>query len=779
MSEDIERGLRGALRRATDGLTDNPGRYDEVARKVRHRRTGAIAGITSAVVLLAAIGGFALANQGGDSGNGDKTVIANEPKADELDLTCEAPSGGTGQPKATTGKPFVREGALGARLCPALKGDPQPDQALLALRLHSNVDQLVATLNKLPAFDPAAFCTMEMGPTYDLLLVYGDGKKVTVTFNASGCGVAKSGAEYRMDAGKLHEQFSELAKKQQKPTSALSCLAPSGGVGEAKSTGTGALVPEGASVARLCPALKKGAKLYTDLDPADLAPILRTGVDQLVTKANGLPGVQSNAICTMDLGPTFDLLLAYPDGTTKVVTFEMFGCGNVRSGAEFRQGGREIGELFRTLSAQQNPAPPGSEPCPAPSGGVGTPKATGTGEFVRPGATTAQLCEGLDDQKLDDSALIGKVATTGVDLIVSKLNAMGAATPAGPCRADAGPTYDLHLGYPDGTKVLVTFEPFGCGHAKSGSEFRSGARDLDDLFSQLVRGSGPPSSPVRECAAPSGGPKLSTNPGPAGELVEKGAVAAQLCPGRAGDSPTDPVHLFTLTEDVSSLVDKLNALAVPGKDMVCTDELGPLYDLVLTYPDRHTRVVKLQNYGCGDVESDGRHRVGARGISEAFRQLAEVQRLASPPAQPTPLDCGKPVWTGSDRGAGGEPWWQFLSNDSLRSFTDQLVPVAPVEGMACRFTASTGPAGPTETKRVPLAQKQAGTFRTLVNDSLKVAPTCELGEAEPVDVVTFADNGDGQYQLVIGRGGCAVVQGHYAAGAPSPALLAQLDSLLG
>lgn len=773
MSEDIERGLRGALRRATDGLTDNPDRYDEVARRVRRRRTGAIAGITSAVVLLAAIGGFALANQGGDSGKNGNTVVANEPKVDELDLTCEAPSGGPVRPKATSGKPFVRDGAVAARLCPALPDDPQsnvkPDQALLNLRLHSGAAQLVATLNKLPAFDPAAFCTMDMGPSYDLLLVYGDGKKVTVTFNAYGCGVAKSGAEFRMDAGKLHEQFADLAKKEKPATpSALSCPAPSGGVGEAKQTGGGALVPEGATVARLCPALKMGALLYTELDPADLAPILRTGVDQLVTKVNHLRGVSFDAACTSDLGPTFDLLLAYPDGSTKVVTFEMFGCGNVRSGSEFRQGGHEIGTLFRSLAKQQNPAPPGTETCPEPSGGVGTPKNTGTGEFVRPGATTAQLCEGLADQKLGDPALIGKVATTGVDLIVSKLNAMGAATPDGPCRADAGPTYDLHLGYPDGTRVLVTFEPFGCGHAKSGSEFRSGARDLDDLFTQLV---GDPGAP-HACPPPSGGPKLVANAGPAGELVEQGATEAQLCPGRASD-PVDPIHSYPLRTGLDSLVSKLNALAIPGKEMVCTDEMGLLYDLVLTYPDGHTRLVKLQNYGCGDVESDGRRRVGARSINEAFRELAEQQRLASPPSYASGPDCGKPLWALQE-----QAWPQFLPYESFLLFTDKFVPQPAVEALACRYSASDDPGFAGEAKGVPISRARAETLRSLVNEAMDLSVSCEIAPSDPVDVLSFGDQGRGNSIIAIGRGDCAIVQGKFAAGTASPALLAQLDSLL-
>lgn len=766
MSEDIERGLRGAMRRAVDGLTDNPGRYDEVARRVRHRRTGTIAGITSAVVLLAAIGGFAWANQGGDPGNNGKTVVANEPKADELDLTCEPPSGGTGNPKVTEGKPFVREGALAARLCPAVKGDPLSDQALLALRLHDNVDQLVTTLNKLPAFNPAAFCTMEMGPTYDLLLVYGDGKKVTVTFSASGCGVAKSGAEYRMDAGKLHQQFADLAKKQDKP-SALACPPPSGGVGEAKPSGNEPMLPTGAVVARLCPALEKTDKLYVEPDPADLAPILRSGVDQLVTKINELPAVPPNAACDGDLGPTFDLLLAYPDGKTRVVTFETYGCQNARSGTEFRQGGRELAELFRTLAQQRNPATggkSGTEPCPDPSGGVGTPKNTGTGELVRPGATSAQLCGALEDPALANSTIVGKVATTGVDQLVAKFNELDAATPDGPCRADAGPTYDLHFGYPDGSKVLVTFESFGCGNAKSGAEFRSGARDIDGLFAQLV---GSPTDP-RACPAPSGGPKLSTNPGPPGELVEKGATEAMLCPGRANDA-VDQISSFPIRAGVTSLTEQLNALAVPGEDMVCTDDYGPAYDLVLTYADGHTRVVKIANYGCGDVESDGRHRVDGRSIVRTFRLMAEDERLADPPAHAMGADCGKPLWA-----LGEQAWPQYLPYDSFLPFTDKFVAQPAAEAVACRYAPGPNGAG----EEVPVSKTQAESLRTLVNKAMDALVECEIAPNDPVDVLAFGDAGRGNYMIAIGRGDCAIVQGKYAAGAASPELLAQLDQLL-
>jgi hypothetical protein len=786
MSDDMERGLRGALRRATDGLSDNPGRYDDVARRVRRRRTGAIAGLTSAVVLLATVGGFALVNQGGD-GKNPKTLVAEEPKADELDLTCQAPSGGPGQPKVTSGTPFVQAGAVAARLCPALaKGSPDAvggDPTLLSQQLRSGVDQLVAKLNQLPKYDPNAMCTMELGPTYDLLLVYSDGTKTTVTFQGYGCGVAKSGAEFRQGAGTLEPLFRDLVKKQEpsgQPTELL-CPPPSGGVGEAKPSGDEPLVPTGATTARLCPALKDGHQLYTPLSPRDLTPVLSANVDQLVEKVNQLRGVTGNLACTMELGPTFDLLLGYPDGKTKVVTFEMFGCGYARSGDEFRSGARELGTLFRELAAQQDPAPQPGEPttCPPPSGGVGTPKNTGASAYLEPGATTAQLCPGIaDSEHTADPSLVGRTATSGVDLLVRKLNELPAANPNGPCRSDAGPTYDLVLGYPDGSKTTVTFETFGCGLVKSGANYRSGARDVTEYFRGMISSPDPTKAPVGrlDCPAPSGEPRQATGPGAPGDLVEKGATLAELCPAKkpVPEEPLDDLLHRTLSKDVGKLVDYLNGLPAPAGDPGCNDDLGPLYQLVLGFPDGRTQVVKVQTYGCGPVESDGRFRTGARDFVATFANLLEQQRIASAPSEAPPVDCGKPVW-----GMNESQWQQYLGFGSLLPYAGKLVPYPAVEAVACRFNKTDVAGFPMEGKRSPIAPAKAEELRGLVNASVATPPNCQLAKGDPVDVLSFADNGGWDYDLAIGRGDCKLVQGKFAAGTASPELLAELDQLLG
>lgn len=489
------------------------------------------------------------------------------------------------------------------------------------------------------------------------------------------------------------------------------------------------------------------------------------------------------------LGPDYDLILAYPDGKRTTLTFSMGSCPVTKSGPEYRDRGGQFEKLLMELSKKQaspDPAPTGQPSdfvCPPPSGGVGTPKNTGARTYVKPGATSAQLCPGIEgSEQPPDPSLVGKTATSGVDLLVRKLNELPAANPNGACRSDAGPTYDLVLDYPDGSKTTVTFDSFGCGLVKSGANYRSGARDLTEYFRGMISSPDPSKAPVGrlDCPAPSGEPKPATGPGPAGDLVEKGATLAELCPGKkeTPGAPLDDLLYRTLSKDVGKLVDYLNALPAPTGNQGCPDDLGPLYHLVLGYPDGHTQAVKVQTYGCGPVETNGRLRTGARDFETKFAQLLEQQRIASAPSETWGADCGKAVWATDAGTLKGGPWQQFLGYGSLLPYAGQLVPYPSVEAMACRFNRVDVAGVPAEGKRSPIAPAKAEELRGLVNAAVATPPNCRLAKGDHVDMLSFADNGGGGYDIAIGRA-CKIVQGKFGAGTASPELFAELDQLLG
>lgn len=94
-----------------------------------------------------------------------------------------------------------------------------------------------------------------------------------------------------------------------------------------KPTGPGTL-PEGATTVRLC----QGPGMPFQA-PADA---LTTDVDDLVELVNAQPEGERNPMCTMDLGPGYQLVFGYPDGEQRAVTGELYGCHELRVGSVAR-----------------------------------------------------------------------------------------------------------------------------------------------------------------------------------------------------------------------------------------------------------------------------------------------------------------------------------------------------------------------------------------------------------------------------------------------------------
>lgn len=113
-------------------------------------------------------------------------------------------------------------------------------------------------------------------------------------------------------------------------------------------------VPDGARSVRLC--LGGGNPIEVPVDA------LVTGVDEVADTVNGLPDAAPDQGCTMELGPGYQLVFAYPDGSTVVASGELYGCRPVIVNGVERTGADEpwatFIELLRAQREQLAPAPP-------------------------------------------------------------------------------------------------------------------------------------------------------------------------------------------------------------------------------------------------------------------------------------------------------------------------------------------------------------------------------------------------------------------------------------
>lgn len=131
-------------------------------------------------------------------------------------------------------------------------------------------------------------------------------------------------------------------------------------------------VPDGASSVRLCGATGIAIDVPDDA--------LVTGVDEVATAINGLEAAAPDMACTMELGPVYQLVFDYPDGSTVVASGELYGCRPVVVNGVERTGADVPWERFiELLQAQRErldpPAPVDAATiaCPAPADTSGLP----------------------------------------------------------------------------------------------------------------------------------------------------------------------------------------------------------------------------------------------------------------------------------------------------------------------------------------------------------------------------------------------------------------------
>lgn len=106
-------------------------------------------------------------------------------------------------------------------------------------------------------------------------------------------------------------------------------------------------VPEGATSARLC---QGPGTTFRAPDDA-----LTTGVDDLVAAINALEPTGEPEVCTTDLGPGFRIAFGYDDGSTFVVSGQLYGCHTLVVGSGYRADPEAAQAAFLTALEGQPP----------------------------------------------------------------------------------------------------------------------------------------------------------------------------------------------------------------------------------------------------------------------------------------------------------------------------------------------------------------------------------------------------------------------------------------
>ncbi len=308
-------------------------------------------------------------------------------------------------------------------------------------------------------------------------------------------------------------------------------------------------VPEGATSARLC----QGPGTTFEVPGNALV----TDVDGLVAVVNDLGQTPEHEMCTSDLGPGFRIAFGYDDGSTFVVSGQLYGCRTLVVGNGYRADPEAAQqEILDRLRAQREAGDDPSDTQPTadvvacPDGptfdydGIDDVQ-EGLPDAVPEGATSVRLCAGggiPGAEPLD-------ALTTDVATLVDTVNSLPDGV-RGACTDELGPGYRLAFGYPDGTRFLVVGRFYGCANVVVGSGYRDDPQVPLDTFIELLRAQRtnltPPGLKTTARALDCG--QSSTHPTQA--IADPNEmVAAMLCIGRTGLRIPD--------EDLPALIEDL------------------------------------------------------------------------------------------------------------------------------------------------------------------------------------------------------------------------------
>jgi hypothetical protein len=202
-------------------------------------------------------------------------------------------------------------------------------------------------------------------------------------------------------------------------------------------------VPNGATSARLC----QGPGMAFEV-PEDA---LVTGVDDLVAAVNDLEVTGEPEVCTMDLGPGYRMAFGYDDGSTFVISGQLYGCRTLVVGSTYRADPEAAQAAFLELLAAQ------AETGDDASGGDAADEVSCADGTSAPGAdlaalTTALLC--IDDGSGTQVSAV--IDPADLDLL---LDDMATHQTTGTLRCAAAPPYPFIVGADDsGARVTLPSE---------------------------------------------------------------------------------------------------------------------------------------------------------------------------------------------------------------------------------------------------------------------------------------------------------------------------------
>lgn len=199
------------------------------------------------------------------------------------------------------------------------------------------------------------------------------------------------------------------------------------------------------------------------------------------------------------------------------------------------------------------------------------------------------------------------------------------------------------------------------------------------------------------------------------------AVSVSLC-----DQSFEPGMMLSppdaLVDNIDQLIAAFDELEMSSPDMMCTEELGPAYDLVFTAADGSTTVLRGEIYGCRTVGE----RVGADIYLAQFTELLLEQR-AERGAWREATDgavCGKTSWiVATPETADGDALLCLPNDDG----THREVTVEGDDLATLRddLAANTVPAGDAERE---CSDRVVLVLSTSYGDQLSIDIRCGVGQ---------------------------------------------------
>ncbi len=346
--------------------------------------------------------------------------------------------------------------------------------------LTANVDEIAKWIDSRPRFDPQSPCQSDLGPAYNMVFKYPDGRSVVVTVELYGCAVINAGAQVHTGGRELTELLRSRWLEQRKHT-APAVERPGSWCPDETYGSSSFLSPELSNLTsgRVC----KGGGY-----PQKYAETRLAASDFATLKADLDRNVRPDEMS--DHG--FDKLLVLADGhgdllfIGKSLTTGTYGF-TTGSGAYTWTPGADAAKVLQRVLGTDSAGPGQTEPSPDPA-----PTPAGACESLKPGGLVAGIPRGASEATMCGAYAHGlafrapvRGLTANLDDLAKWIDSRPKFDSQSPCTEELGPAYNLVFKYPGGRSVVVTVELFGCRTITTGAQIRTGGTELTELLRTL------------------------------------------------------------------------------------------------------------------------------------------------------------------------------------------------------------------------------------------------------------------------------------------------------